>query len=107
MTTLSNNEHDETCPIQGLMKQLSGKWKMELFLLATEKPLRFNQLLRILEGSNKQSLTTALRELEENQLLERIVVNEKPLHVEYHLTEKGHLLIPIFRELEKIMKTVD
>ncbi|MBE8728310.1 winged helix-turn-helix transcriptional regulator [Flavobacterium hungaricum] len=93
-------EEKETCPAQRLLKILSGKWKAAIFRLAVESPLRFNSLLRQIPGSNKQSLSVALRELEEEGLLEKTTVKLKPLHIEYHLTEKGKTVIPIFQQLE-------
>ncbi|SEQ07992.1 winged helix-turn-helix transcriptional regulator [Flavobacterium urocaniciphilum] len=102
MTTQKEAQSEETCPAQGLLKLLSGKWKPELFRLAVEAPLRFSSVLRQIEGSNKQTLSVALKELEEVGLLERVVIKQKPLHVEYNLTEKGISLIPIFKQLESI-----
>ena len=93
-------EETETCPAQRLLKMLSGKWKAEIFRLAVEAPLRFNNLLRQIQGSNKQSLAPALKELEEEGLLEKITIKLKPLHIEYNLTEKGRALIPVFQHLE-------
>ena len=46
MTTKKSDENTETCPAQGLLKLLSGKWKPEIFRLAVSGPLRFNSLLR-------------------------------------------------------------
>lgn len=93
-------EEIETCPAQRLLKILSGKCKAEIFRLAVESPLRFNTLLRQIQGSNKQSLSTALRELEEEGLLEKTTIKLKPLHIEYNLTENGKALIPVFQQLE-------
>lgn len=93
----------ETCPAQGLIKLLSGKWKPEIFRLAVESPLRFSVLLRQIQGSNKQTLSVALKELEEVGLLEKTIIKQKPLHIEYYLTEKGKLLVPIFKQLEEMM----
>lgn len=93
----------ETCPAQGLIKLLSGKWKPEIFRLAVESPLRFSGLLRQIQGSNKQTLSVALKELEEVGLLEKTIIKQKPLHIEYYLTEKGKLLVPIFKQLEEMM----
>ncbi len=90
----------EGCPAEQLLKTLSGKWKPQIFRIAQEGPIRFNLLLRQIEGSNKQSIAVALRELEEQELLEKIIIKEKPLHIEYHLSERGKSLIPIFRQLE-------
>ncbi len=101
MTTKKEIIENETCPAQGLLKLLSGKWKPEIFRLAVEAPLRFSSLLRQIEGANKQTLAVALRELEEINLIEKIIIKQKPLHIEYnHLTEKGKSLIPIFKQLE-------
>lgn len=82
------------------LKLLSGKWKPQIFLLAVEGPIRFNGLLRDLKGSNKQSVSVALRELEDFKLLDKNVIKLKPLHIEYTLSEKGKSLIPVFRQLE-------
>ena len=95
-----NKETVGECPAEGLLKQLSGKWKPQIFRLALEGPVRFNGLVREIEGSNKQSIATALRELEENGLLEKTVVKLKPLHIEYSLSEKGKSLVAVFQQLE-------
>lgn len=92
----------EICPAQELLKLLSGKWKPEIFQLAIASDLRFNKLLRQIEGTNKQSLAIALKELVAAGLLDKVVVRQKPLHIAYSLTEKGKTLIPVFRQLEQI-----
>lgn len=102
MTTKKDRSENETCPAQGLLKLLSGKWKPEIFRLAVESPLRFSGLLRQIEGSNKQTLSVALKELEEVGLLQKVVVQQKPLHIEYYLTEKGKSLIAVFKQLESL-----
>jgi len=100
MTTKKAEVSPDTCPAQALLKMLSGKWKPEIFRLALAAPLRFSSLLRQIEGANKQSLSSALKELEEQGLLDKITIQQKPLHIEYRLTEKGKLLIPVFQQLE-------
>jgi len=102
MTTPDQSEQQNACPAQSLLKLLAGKWKPEIFRLALANPLRFNDLLRRLEGSNRQSIATALRELEASGLLERMTIQQKPLHIEYQLTEKGRSMIVIFEQLETL-----
>lgn len=102
MTTTRNIEDNETCPAQSLLKLLSGKWKPEIFRLAVDNPVRFSSLLRQIEGSNKQTLSVALRELEEAGLLQKVMINAKPLHIEYYLTETGKSLLPVFKQLESL-----
>lgn len=96
-------ESENSCPAEGLLKMLSGKWKPQIFRVALDGSVRFNSLLRQIEGSNKQSIAVALKELEEHELLEKKVVKLKPLHIEYNLTEKGKSLIPVFRQLENLL----
>ena len=102
MTTKKEIINNTTCPAQALLKLLSGKWKPEIFRLAVDGPLRFSSLLRQIEGSNKQTLSVALKELEEVGLLEKITIKEKPLHIEYYLTENGKSLIPVLQQLENL-----
>lgn len=103
MTAPNTDNAGNNCPAEALLKTLSGKWKPQIFKLATAGPLRFNTLLRQLEGSNKQSLAVALKELTDASILDKNILQHKPLHVAYSLTEKGKLMIPIFLELENLL----
>jgi DNA-binding HxlR family transcriptional regulator len=103
MTTKIYINSENNCPAESLLKMLSGKWKPQIFRLALNSPIRFNTLLRQIDGANKQSIAVALKELEEQGLLDRVVVKLKPLHVEYTLSEKGQSLIPVFRQLESLI----
>lgn len=102
MTTPEEIKDNETCPAQALLKLLSGKWKPEIFRLTMDQPVRFSSLLRDIDGSNKQSISVALRELEEVNLINKVMIKEKPLHIEYHLSEKGRQLVAVFKQLEEI-----
>jgi DNA-binding HxlR family transcriptional regulator len=104
MTTPEAPLEGENCPAESLLKQLSGKWKPQIFRLALSGPLRFNALLRQLPGASKQSLAIALRELEESGLLEKKRIREKPLHIEYKLSTRGRALIQVFEVLEEGIK---
>ena len=97
LTTLEKSNSDSIeCPAEGVLRQISGKWKPQILKLASKSEIRFNSLLKKLPGSSKQSLSVALRELEEANLLQKIVISQKPLHIEYHLTERGKAMMPIF-----------
>ncbi|PZR22786.1 MAG: transcriptional regulator [Flavobacterium psychrophilum] len=100
MTIKKDTDSVSECPAEGLLKMLSGKFKAQIFRLALEGPLRFNTLMRQIEGANKQSVSVALRELEDFGLLEKKTISVKPLHIEYTLSEKGESLVPVFRQLE-------
>jgi DNA-binding HxlR family transcriptional regulator len=100
MTTYNLPPEEESCPAESALKQLSGKWKPQIFRLAVDGPVRFNSLLRQLPHSSKQSVSTALREMEEADILDKTVVKQKPLHIEYALTAKGRAMVAVFKSLE-------
>lgn len=101
MTTIMIEDEMLECPVERVLRTLSGKWKPHIFLLATQGSVRFSSLMRQLDGVNKQSLSIALREMEEEGYLDREVITEKPLHIEYVLSEKGKSIIPIFKQLDE------
>ncbi|MBL7955375.1 MAG: helix-turn-helix transcriptional regulator [Flavobacteriales bacterium] len=90
------------CPAERALRSISGKWKPQVLRAAAEAPVRFNQLLRTIRESNKQAITNALRDLERDQLLTRTVVQQKPLHVEYALTDQGRTIIGLLRAMEPL-----
>lgn len=105
MTTHTISDDRNNCPAESLLKMLSGKWKAQILRLAIhQNPLRFNSLLRQLPGSSRQSLAVALKELEESGLLSKTIIRQKPLHIEYTLTEKGHKTIPVFEQIETLIQ---
>ena len=59
-------------------------------------PMRFGELKKVLKPITNTALTNALKELESDELIQRIQYNEMPLRVEYSLTEKGRDLLPVF-----------
>ncbi len=53
---------------------------------------RFNELAGAVGGCNSRTLRDRLKLLEELGVIERHVVPEPPIGVEYELTDKGHQL---------------
>ncbi|WP_299704073.1 helix-turn-helix domain-containing protein [uncultured Pontibacter sp.] len=103
MTTNNLPQQEPSCPAEEILKQLSGKWKPQIFRLALDGPVRFNSLLRQLPGSNKQSVATALKEMEEADILVKTLVQEKPLHIEYTLSQRGLAMVSVFRSMEGLL----
>lgn len=84
------NEFDAT------MKKIQGKWKiMILYELHEEQSVRFNQLQRYIKGISAKTLANQLKELEADELIQRVVHQIVPPRVDYFLTDKGQSLIPI------------
>ena len=78
------------------MKMMQGRWKLPiLFRLYADPSMRTSQLKRDLPAVSQKMLTQHLRELEADRLIERIDFGEKPLRVEYQLSEMGRNLLPV------------
>lgn len=85
------------CPVTPVVQMLQGKWKLQIiYELCISSPLRFGELRKLLAPVTNTALTSALKELEADELVRRVQYNEMPLRVEYSLTEKGLDLMPVF-----------
>ncbi|MNX08878.1 HTH-type transcriptional activator HxlR [compost metagenome] len=84
------------CEKEVTLSVIGGKWKMIiLWHLGKEGTKRFNQLKSLIPDITQRMLTTQLRELEEDKIINRKVYPVVPPKVEYSLTEYGESLIPI------------
>ena len=84
---------------------LGGKWKLEILFTLMNGGVRFGALRRALVPITQHMLAAQLRELERDGLVARKVLAEKPLQVEYELTDSAWGLTPAFRELLAWSKT--
>lgn len=93
----------QTSPLEACSDILGGKYKCYiLWNLLQNGSLRYGQLRRLVPCATARVLTKQLKELENDGLLARTVVSEKPLHVTYALTAEGKKFEPlllIMREL--------
>ena len=88
------------CAIDAAMSVFEGRWKpVILCLLATKGPMRFNQLLKNINGISARILTKQLRELENDGIIGRNVDTETSLKVEYSLTKRGESLMPVMKKI--------
>jgi DNA-binding HxlR family transcriptional regulator len=85
----------DRCPVTATMGMIGGKWKILILHLISNDINRFGKMGMMLKDISKQMLTTQLRELEEDGLIERKIYAEIPPRVEYFLTPKGKSLSPI------------
>lgn len=89
------------CPVSATLKVIGGKWKPLILYFISVDVNRFGQLQRMIPDCSKRMMTTQLRELEADDLINRKVYAEVPPKVEYTLTERGESLRPLFSELSK------
>lgn len=90
----------EKCPLNHAMTIIGGKWKMQIICALNNKGvLRYNELKKQMPGISNNVLSSALKELEENNLVKRKEYLEVPVRVEYSSTELCDKLMPILNQL--------
>ena len=83
-------EHLRVCPVRGIMDEISKKWAFLIInALGNYEKLRFNDLMKQLEGVSPKTLSDTLRILDKERLVKRESFNEIPPRVEYSLTRDG------------------
>ena len=87
------------CPVATAVSIIGGKWKLLIIRNLKERPWRFNELQRDIEGISQKVLTDSLRQMIDDGLAYRHDYQEMPPKVEYGLTELGKELLPIIDAL--------
>jgi DNA-binding HxlR family transcriptional regulator len=77
------------CPYVTTQKILTGKWKLIILFLLSERTMRFNELSKRMPGVTQATLTSHLRDLQKYGMIERHVYPEVPARVEYLMTGLG------------------
>jgi len=87
---------EEWCPVTATATVIGKKWHPAIVhrLLAAE-PLGFNALKDEVGGISDKVLSEALDDLEAKQIVDRQVLDGKPVRVEYSLTDLGRSLEPV------------
>ena len=91
----------DNCPINFAMRMIGGKWKPIILHRIRVGINRFGMLQKAIPMINKQMLTAQLRELEQDNLINRKVFAEIPPRVEYSISKNGESLFPLLEAIEE------
>jgi DNA-binding HxlR family transcriptional regulator len=81
--------------------ELIGKrWTGAILFVLLDGPLRFSEVKILVPDLSDRLLSERLKELEAEGIVERRVIDDMPVRVEYGLTEKGRALEPAVRSLK-------
>lgn len=80
------------CPVETTLMMMNSRWKVLIIKELLTGTKRFGGLKKALGRITQKVLTSNLREMEENGLVERKVFHEVPPRVEYTLTDIGYSL---------------
>lgn len=80
---------------------IGSKWKLLIMRNLMQRPWRFNELRKDLEGISQKVLTDSLRSMESDGIITRTVYPEVPPRVEYALSALGESMRPIMDAMEE------
>jgi DNA-binding HxlR family transcriptional regulator len=90
------------CPITGALQMLGDKWTMLVVRELVCGPKRTMELLNSLFPISSRTLVARLRDMEKDNFVERTDFGGNPPHIEYALTERGRLLLPLLESLQQL-----
>ena len=90
------------CPISGALQFVGDRWTMLIVRDLAQGPRRTMELINGLFPISSRTLIDRLRDMENDQLVVRHDYGGNPQHIEYELTERGRLLLPIADMLRQL-----
>lgn len=88
------------CAVATTVQIIGSKWKLLILRNLLQRPWRFNELRKDLEGISQKVLTDSLRSMEADGIISRTVYAEVPPRVEYALNDLGETLRPVMKAME-------
>ena len=85
--------------VSDILGQVGDKWTVQVVVSLQDRPRRFNDIKRQVEGISQQMLTRTLKALERDGMVERTVRASTPPQVTYALTTLGRSLSEPVRQL--------
>lgn len=96
----TQNSIIEICPIRNVVARFGDKWSLLVLLIINGNgTVRFNELGRQIPDISTRVLSSTLKTLEADGLIDRKVYAQVPPKVEYSLTDTGRSLIPLIMQL--------
>ena len=82
--------------------ELVGKrWTGAILFVLMDGPTRFSEFKRLVPDLSDRLLSERMKELEAEGIVQRRVIDDTPVRVEYCLTDKGEALEPAVRALKR------
>lgn len=89
------------CDVATTVQVLGSKWKLLIIRDLLTGPKRNSELMKSLSGISQKVLTSSLKSMIDDGIVERIDFQEIPPHTEYQLTSLGDSLRPIIETMKQ------
>jgi DNA-binding HxlR family transcriptional regulator len=96
-STLNHNKSvsEMSCPITYVMNKIGGHWKSIILYYLMSGPKRYSELKRAIPAITEKMLAQHLKQLKEDNLINRKVEQEMPPITIYSLTPSAEQLSPV------------
>ncbi len=82
-------------------EMISRKWMCFIVHTLASGPKRFAEMSASIPNISNRVLTERIKELEDLEIINRNVIPDRPVRIEYSLTEKGRALSDALNEIGK------
>lgn len=89
------------CLTFALTDLVGDKWLGDILFVLAGDDRRYAELSRLLPAISPKVLTQTLRDMERDGLVSRTATLDRPVRVDYSITELGLTLIPVFIQLKE------
>ena len=90
------------CTVEATMDIIGGKYKVIiLWHLIKNGTLRFSEIQRLIPQATPKMLSSQLKELEANGIINKVLYPVVPPKTEYSLSELGEALIPVITSIRE------
>ncbi|HXH22725.1 MAG TPA: helix-turn-helix domain-containing protein [Dehalococcoidia bacterium] len=104
--TNSHEDSEAFCPyFQRAIELVGSRWTGAVIRALNSGLYRFSDLTAAVPGLSDRMLSERLKELEAEGIVERTVIPETPVRIEYRLTEKGRALSRVLKEVSDWAET--
>ncbi|MDQ0299943.1 DNA-binding HxlR family transcriptional regulator [Salibacterium salarium] len=94
-------DYNKMCPkYEAAIDLLGKKWTGLIIRVLLGGSKRFKDIKTQIPEMSDRILTERIKELEEHDVVERSVFPEKPVRIEYTLTNKGKDLAPVIEAIQ-------
>lgn len=95
-----NNCLETVKPVRDALDVINGKWKLPIIISVGVGNERFTDIQESISGLTPKALAKELKDLEQNQLINRIIIEDYPVKITYKLTSYADTLTPIIFALK-------
>ena len=87
-------------PVRDALELINGKWKLSIIISIGAGNERFTEIQESIPGITPKVLAKELKDLEQHELIKRVIIEDYPIKITYKLEDYADTLTPIIYALK-------